>query len=79
MIEIELRERLRRQREELLGKIESLGETATGGDSASEDLEARKRELNNLNGSIDELTKKAQGELTFHLPRASSLTIIVQR
>ncbi|KAF8578490.1 structural maintenance of chromosome protein 3 [Ramaria rubella] len=59
LIEIELRERLRRKREELRSKIESLGETDAGGDNSTEDLETRTRELKHLNGSIKELTDKS--------------------
>ncbi|KAG8952494.1 Structural maintenance of chromosomes protein 3 [Tulasnella sp. 424] len=52
-LDIELNESLRRRREELRGKIESLGE-ASGSDTAegSEDLATRKRELASLNDSI---------------------------
>ena len=63
MVEIELRERLRRRRDEIRGKIESLGETDAGGESATEDLETRKRELKHLGRSIKELTEKAQGKI----------------
>ncbi|KAG9047985.1 Structural maintenance of chromosomes protein 3 [Tulasnella sp. UAMH 9824] len=52
-LDIELNESLRRRREELRGKIESLGE-ATGSDAAegSDDLATRKRELASLNDTI---------------------------
>lgn len=66
MVEIELRERLRRQRDEIRGKIESLGEAEVGGEGAAEDLEARKRELKHLSRSIKELTERAQGNITRH-------------
>jgi len=62
MIEIELRERLRRRRDELRGKIETLGETDGDGDNNTQDLESRKRELRNLNQSIKQLQEKTQGK-----------------
>lgn len=65
MIEIELNESLRRRREELRGKIESLGEAEVGDASAAESLEARNRELKALNNSIEALNKKIHGKLLF--------------
>ena len=62
MLEIELNESLRRRREELRGKIESLGEAEVGDSSAVEDLESRTRELRALGNSIEGLNKKMQGE-----------------
>ena len=61
MLEIELNESLRRRREELRGKIESLGEAEAGDASAAETLDAKTRELRTLNTSIDGLHKRAQG------------------
>ena len=61
MLEIELKESLRRRREELLSKIERLGEAEVGDASAAEDLETRNRELKTLNGTIEGLQKKLQG------------------
>lgn len=61
MIEIELNESLRRRREELKSKIDTLGEAEAGDSSASEELEVKNRELKALNKSIENLTKKGQG------------------
>ena len=61
MLEIELNESLRRRREELRSKVETLGEVEEGDASAAENLEARNRELRSLNNSIDALNKKNQG------------------
>ena len=61
MLEIELKESLRRRREELLSKIERLGEAEVGDASAAEDLETRNRELKTLNGTIEGLQRKLQG------------------
>ncbi|KAF4621786.1 hypothetical protein D9613_012208 [Agrocybe pediades] len=58
-LEIELKERLRRRREELRSKIEALEEVDTDSSSAN-DLESRERELKALNASIQTLTKKVQ-------------------
>lgn len=63
MIEIELNESLRRRREELRGKIETLGESEAGDASAGEELETRSRELKALNNSIESLTRKSAGTL----------------
>ncbi len=62
MLEIELNERLRRRRDELRGKLESLGEAVAGDSSALEDLGSRTRELKTLNNSIEALNKKMQGK-----------------
>lgn len=61
MLEIELKESLRRRQEELRSKIEKLGEAEAGDESAAEELEAKNRELRLLNGTIDGLQKKIQG------------------
>lgn len=61
LLEIELNESLRRRREELQSKIESLGE-ADAGSFSVEDYEARLRELKTLNNSIHDLQKKASGD-----------------
>ncbi|KDQ11977.1 hypothetical protein BOTBODRAFT_113479 [Botryobasidium botryosum FD-172 SS1] len=58
LLEIELNESLRRRREELRGKIESIGETDVGEASTEADLEARQTELNALVASIDDLSSK---------------------
>ncbi|PSS37849.1 hypothetical protein PHLCEN_2v317 [Hermanssonia centrifuga] len=60
MIEIELNESLRRRRDELRGKIETLGAAEAGDASAADELENRTRELKALNNSIDALNKKSQ-------------------
>ncbi len=62
MIEIELNESLRRRRDELRGKIETLGAAEAGDASAADELENRTRELKALNNSIDALNKKSQGK-----------------
>ena len=62
MLEIELNESLRRRRNELNAKIDSLGEAESGDSSAIEELEKKRRELDALNKSIESLTKKIQGE-----------------
>lgn len=60
MLEIELNESLRRRRNELNAKIDSLGEAESGDSSAAEELEKKRRELDALNKSIDTMTKRAQ-------------------
>lgn len=61
MLEIELNESLRRRREELRVKIETLGVAEAGDESAAENLEAKNRELKSLNNSIEALQRKNQG------------------
>ena len=61
MIDIELNENLRRRREELRGKIESLGE-AVAGSAGPGDLEARKKELDTLDSSIADLRQRTIGK-----------------
>ncbi|KDQ62155.1 hypothetical protein JAAARDRAFT_450484 [Jaapia argillacea MUCL 33604] len=58
LIEIELGENLKKRRDELRDKIQSFGDADTGDASSVGDLEARTRELKNLNSSIDSLTKR---------------------
>ncbi|KZT00849.1 structural maintenance of chromosome protein 3 [Laetiporus sulphureus 93-53] len=60
MLEIELNESLRRRREELHEKIDSLGTAEVGDASSEETLEARSRDLRSLNANISSLTKKLQ-------------------
>lgn len=62
MLEIELKENFRRRQEELQNKIERLGAAEAGDASASEELEARVRELKSLDKTIENLQKKIQGE-----------------
>ncbi|KAF8989039.1 P-loop containing nucleoside triphosphate hydrolase protein [Cyathus striatus] len=59
-VEIELNERLRRRRQELQSKLESLGEPDTGDGSSPDNLESRSRELKSLQTSIQNLTKSVQ-------------------
>ncbi len=61
MLEIELKESLRRRYEELRNKIEKLGEAEAGDASAVEELESRNRELRALNATIEGLQKKVEG------------------
>lgn len=65
-LEIELKERLRRRREELRLKLEALEEPDEDSSSLN-DLESRTRELRTLNASIQTMTKKVQGTLHFDL------------
>ncbi|EKM54326.1 uncharacterized protein PHACADRAFT_146168 [Phanerochaete carnosa HHB-10118-sp] len=60
MLEIELNESLRRRREELKTKIETLGEAEAGDSTAAENLAAKQRELEKLNRSIEALQKRSQ-------------------
>ena len=62
MLEIELEEKLRRRRDELRGKIESL---SAGGpqETQAADVEARKSELKQLGKRIEDLTAKLDGTL----------------
>ncbi|KAI0742187.1 SMC-like protein [Irpex lacteus] len=60
MLEIELKESLRRRYEELRNKIEKLGEAEAGDASAVEELESRNRELRALNATIEGLQKKVE-------------------
>lgn len=61
MLEIELNESLKRREEELQSKIESI--VTAGSDSSVnlDDLDARVRELNQLENSIADLRKKMNG------------------
>lgn len=61
MLEIELKESLRRRHEELKNKIEKLGEAEAGDASAVEELDSRNRELKALSTAIEGLQKKVQG------------------
>ncbi|GJJ08490.1 hypothetical protein Clacol_002708 [Clathrus columnatus] len=60
LIEIELRERLRRRRDGLRVKLESIGESETGDDNDVEDLERRMRDLSHLDNLIQRATSKTQ-------------------
>ncbi|KAF9524116.1 structural maintenance of chromosome protein 3 [Crepidotus variabilis] len=60
-LEIELKERLKRRREELSIKLDALEEPAADEGSSIHDLESRTRELKTLNTSIDNLKKRIQG------------------
>ena len=62
MLEIELKESLRRRQDELRSKIETLGAAEVGDASAAEDLETRNRELKALSNTVESLQKKLQGE-----------------
>ena len=67
-VEIELKERLQRRREELRLKLEAFEEPEN--DTSSEnDLEARTKELKTSNCSIDSMSKKLQGEFVRSLLR----------
>ena len=61
LLEIELNERLRRQREELQAQLDALADADTGAEFSPDELEARVRELRVLNNSINDLQKKAAG------------------
>lgn len=76
MLEIELNESLRRRRNELNAKIDALGEAESGDSSAAEELEKKRRELDALNKSIENLTKRTQGGSLFqqHLNLADMST-----
>ncbi|TFY79932.1 hypothetical protein EWM64_g4080, partial [Hericium alpestre] len=60
LIQIELNESLRRRQEELRAKLDALGEPMAGDANATDDLEARTRELRALNTSIESQTKRVQ-------------------
>lgn len=66
MLEIELNESLRRRYEELLAKIDALGESREGDSSSAADLETRTRELKTLTSSIEALTKRNRGTHSCH-------------
>ncbi|KAH6907637.1 RecF/RecN/SMC [Coprinopsis sp. MPI-PUGE-AT-0042] len=55
-LEIELKERLRRRREDIQARLDALGEEDD--DNSSDDLEKYQRELSKLNSSIQTLQKK---------------------
>ncbi|TFK22913.1 RecF/RecN/SMC protein [Coprinopsis marcescibilis] len=57
-LEIELKERLRRRKEDVQARLDALGDADDEG--SSEDLEKHQRELQRLNTSIQTLTKKVQ-------------------
>jgi structural maintenance of chromosome 3 (chondroitin sulfate proteoglycan 6) len=61
LLEIELNENLRRKRNELEGKIEMLVDAPLGGDSDAMDIDARVRELEALESSIERLANELQG------------------
>lgn len=65
-VEIELKERLQRRREEFRLKLEALEEPEDDSSSGN-DLEARTRELKVLNSSIDSMGKKLQCEFIHDL------------
>lgn len=67
MIDIELRERLRRRRDELRLKLEMITGDETGGDDDSDDPERRMRELTHLDSLIQQVTLKAQGNLKIYV------------
>ena len=67
-VEIELKERLQRRREELRLKLEALEEPEDDSSSGN-DLEARTRELKALNSSIDSMSKKLQSEFIHDILR----------
>ncbi|EJD00759.1 structural maintenance of chromosome protein 3 [Fomitiporia mediterranea MF3/22] len=60
LLEIELNESLRRRREELQAKLESLGEADSGAAFSADDYDARVRELKALNKSIPTLSDKCK-------------------
>jgi hypothetical protein len=60
-IEIELNERLWRSRRDLQTRVETLIEESCESTSR-ENLDVRTRELRALNGSVEILTKRAQGD-----------------
>lgn len=60
-MEIELNESLRRRREEVQAKLESLGEADSGAIFDADDYESRVRELKILNKQIVDLQKKSAG------------------
>ncbi|PPR05869.1 hypothetical protein CVT24_006623 [Panaeolus cyanescens] len=60
MIEIELKERLRRRKEEIKFKLDAMEEREVDS-SSTDDLESRMRELKALNQSIASLNKKIAG------------------
>jgi structural maintenance of chromosome 3 (chondroitin sulfate proteoglycan 6) len=57
-LEIELNENLRKRREELRTKLDSIGIGTADTSGSVEDLDSRRRELKSLNGSIDNLKKQ---------------------
>ena len=65
-MEIELNESLRRRREEIQAKLESLGESDSGAVFDADDYEARVRELKALNKQISDLQKKSAGVFFKH-------------
>ena len=60
-MEIELNESLRRRRDELRNKIDSLGANSEGDSSSAEDLTVKERELRALNTNIGNLTNRVRG------------------
>ncbi|GAA5910698.1 hypothetical protein JCM5296_006815 [Sporobolomyces johnsonii] len=58
LLEIELSENLRRRRDELRGKIDSLDSASGVQEDQGEDLEARRSELKKLDKQITELSKR---------------------
>ena len=65
LLQIELNENLRRKRDELHARIEALGEPDIDDMTAGEDLQVRLRELQSINASIENLTKRLHGRVKF--------------
>lgn len=75
MLEIELNESLRRRREELQSKLDSLGEVDAGASAFSEEeLSARTRELKALKSNIKDLQKRAAGAEHFYASHPECLS-----
>jgi structural maintenance of chromosome 3 (chondroitin sulfate proteoglycan 6) len=64
MLEVELKENLKRRREDIRVQIDGLGPSRATDASSGEEFENRARELRTLNASIDASKKRAAGKFT---------------
>jgi hypothetical protein len=71
LIEAELNNRLLPRKKEIEARLEAAADAESGDASSAGDLDARTRELQNLNNSIQALTKKVQCMCTSSYPGGS--------
>lgn len=62
MLEVELKEKLRRRKEDIRSQIDGLGPNQASDASSAEELENRTRELRALTSSIDASKRRTVGE-----------------
>jgi structural maintenance of chromosome 3 (chondroitin sulfate proteoglycan 6) len=62
MLEVDLKENLRRRREDIRSQIDGLGPNRSSDADAGEELANRDRELRTLNSAIDLAKKRTSGQ-----------------